>query len=197
MRNLALAGVGLLERAIARLRRQVMGGQAQLAPTAVLHPTARLIPLDGDARSIRLGEHTHLRGELLIAAHGGRIEIGDWCYIGEGTRIWSGASVTIGDRVLISHNCDIHDWDAHPLAAEERHAQFREIILRGHPGDQGSVAAAPIVIGSDAWIGFGCTLLKGITVGERSVIAARSLVTKDVPPGVLVAGAPAQIVKSL
>jgi acetyltransferase-like isoleucine patch superfamily enzyme len=60
----------------------------------------------------------------------------------------------------------------------------------GHPKTKG-----PIIIGNDVWIGMGATILSGVTVGDGAVIAAHSVVTKDVPPYAIVAGNPAQVLK--
>jgi len=183
--------------AMSSLRRLAVADSALVEQTAVLHPQARIVTLHRESDAIIVGAHTHIRGELLVAAHGGRIRVGNWCYVGDGSRIWSADSIEIGDRVLISHACEIHDWNAHSLDAHRRHEQFRAIVERGHPSQLPDVAAAPIRIGDDAWIGFGSAILKGVTIGPRSVVAARSLVLEDVPADVLVAGSPARVVKRL
>ena len=68
----------------------------------------------------------------------------------------------------------------------------------GHPKENiFDIKASPVVIDDDVWIGFNCTILKGVKIGKGSVIAACSVVTKDVPPNVIVAGNPAKIVKSI
>jgi acetyltransferase-like isoleucine patch superfamily enzyme len=170
---------------------------AQIDPAAVLHEEAVISNLAGEAPKVRIGANTHVRGALLVFAHGGEIAIGEWCYVGDGTRIWSAASVHIGDRVLISHGCEIHDCNAHPVGASARHRHFRDICTTGHPTDLPDVAALPVRIEPDVWIGFGSTILKGVTIGAKSIVAAKSLVTKDVPPGVVVAGSPAQLVREL
>lgn len=193
----AVTCVDALERGLARLRHVAAGASTELASTAVLHTSARVVALHPGERAIRLGVHTHVRGELLVAAHGGAISIGDWCYVGEGTRIWSAASIEIGNRVLVSHGCEIHDWNAHSLDAARRHEQFRAIVESGHPATLPDVAAERIRIGDDVWIGFGSVVMKGVTIGPRSVVAARSLVLDDVPADVLVAGSPARVVKEL
>ena len=60
--------------------------------------------------AIKIGSFSHIKGELLTFGHGGAIKMGDYCFVGENTRIWSGISIKIGDRVLISHNCNIFDF---------------------------------------------------------------------------------------
>jgi len=142
----------------------------------------------GHPSSIRLGNHSYCRGRLLTYGHGGRISIGDWSYVGVRSEIWSMKSIEIGNRVLIAHDVNIHDGTAHSLDALERHLHFRHIIERGHPRtaeELPGVACSPIVIEDDVWISFGVSILRGVKIGSGSVIAARSIVTKDVPPGTL------------
>jgi acetyltransferase-like isoleucine patch superfamily enzyme len=145
----------------------------------------------GAADDIRVGPRSYVRGRLLTYGHGGKISIGSWCYIGVRTEIWSMVSVTIGDRVLIAHDVNIHDGTAHSVDAAQRHAHFRHIIERGHPtsGDElPGVSSAPVVIEDDVWISFGVTVLRGVRIGRGSVIAAGSIVTCDVPPDTLYRG---------
>jgi acetyltransferase-like isoleucine patch superfamily enzyme len=164
------------------LRRVMFSGHAEFAPAAQLLETARIVNLRGDRRAISVGGNTVVGGELLVFAHGGRISIGEWCFVGEGGRIWSANEVSIGSRVLISHGVNIHDCDSHPRDAAERHRHYRELCEKGHPRALDSVPNAPVTIGDDAWIGFNVTVLKGVTIGARSIVAAGSIVTRDVPP---------------
>jgi acetyltransferase-like isoleucine patch superfamily enzyme len=158
---------------------------------------ADITNIRGNRDAIRIGRSTVLAGQLLTFGHGGDIEIGDWCFVGPGSRIWSAASIHIGHRVLISHNVNVHDSDSHPLDAAERHAQYVEIVQRGHPRQAGSIRAAAVVIGDDAWIGFNSTVLKGVSIGPGAIVAAGSVVTGNVPPWSVVAGNPATVVRSL
>jgi acetyltransferase-like isoleucine patch superfamily enzyme len=165
-----------------------VGLEASLASTATIGPEGVIENNLGDKTCIKVGEHSYIRGRLLTYGHGGNISIGDWCYVGVRTEIWSMDSIRIGNRVLISHDVNIHDGTAHSLDATQRHQHFRRIIMEGHPRtsmDLPGVLGAPIVIGDDAWISFGVIILRGVTIGAGSVIAAGSIVTKDVPPGVL------------
>lgn len=161
-----------------------------------LGASARVINIGGDSRKISLGANTVVNGELLVFAHGGQISIGDWCYVGEGSRIWSGASVEIGSRVLISHNVNVIDNQTHPLDSKARHAHFRHIYEHGHPRHI-DLDDRPIRVEDDAWIAAGAIVLKGVTIGRGAVIAAGSVVTRDVPAQVIVAGNPARIIRRL
>ena len=143
---------------------------------------------------IRIGSHTIVMGNLEVFAHGGCIRIGDNCFIGEGTRLWSAERIEIGDRVLISHNVNIIDWNSHSISAKERHAHFIQIKTTGHPSFLSNVPSAPIIIESDAWISFGATILRGVKIGKGAIIGANACVTKDVAPYTIIVGNPQRVV---
>jgi acetyltransferase-like isoleucine patch superfamily enzyme len=135
---------------------------------------------------ITVGKNSYVRGRLLTWGHGGSIKIGEWCYVGIRSEIWSMNSITIGNRVLISHNVNILDGTAHSTDPEERHAHYKHILTIAHPKDPPpGVMSAPIVIEDDVWINVGVTILKGVRIGKGSIIAAGAIVTEDVPPGVI------------
>ena len=164
--------------------------------TAVLHKTARIINALSDVNAIEIGAFTHIRGELLTFGHGGKITIGDYCYVGEQTRIWSAMSINIGNRVLLAHNVNIFDNLTHPINSKERHEQFKAIITSGHP-KKINLSESPIVISDDVWIGCLSIVLPGITIGEGAIIGAGSVVTKDVPSWTIVAGNPAKVIREI
>lgn len=144
-----------------------------------------ILNVAGNSNDITVGAHTWLEGRLLTYPTGGKISVGEWCYIGQRTEVWSMSSVVIGDRVFISHDVNIHDTNSHSLDAGERHGHFQHIQGKGIPtawSDLPGVRSAPIVIEDDVWIGFKCTIFKGVRIGKGSVIAANSIVTKNVPP---------------
>ena len=164
------------------------GPGCQLGSGAVIFPEAQIDNLSGRPGNIVMGKNTYVRGHLLTYGHGGRITIGDWCYVGARSEVWSMASIEIGNRVLIAHDVNIHDGTAHSLDPVERHQHFRHIIEKGHPQrqqDLPGVQSAPIIIEDDVWISFGVTILRGVRIGKGSVIAAGAFVSRDVPPGVL------------
>jgi acetyltransferase-like isoleucine patch superfamily enzyme len=94
-------------------------------------------------------------------------------------------SITIGNHVAVGTNTTIIDTDFHPI----------EHTLRQKDASRG--ASAPIRIADHVFVGMSCLILKGVTVGESSVIGAGSVVTKDIPAGVVVAGNPAKIIREL
>lgn len=112
--------------------------------------------------------------------------------IGEGAQL-SGTSITarsqhivLGRQVLLAPNCVIVDSDFHAHWPPEARAT--------EPAPE---ADAPVVIGDYAWIGMNCLILKGVSIGEGAMIGAGSVVTRDVPPFCLAAGAPARVLRRL
>ena len=85
--------------------------------------------------------------------------------------------ITIGRGVAISHDVTIMDSDAHDIL-EEKHIRTK-----------------PVTIGDHVWIGSRAMILKGVTIGDGAIIAAGSIVTRDVPANSLVAGVPAKVIK--
>ncbi len=148
----------------------------------------------GSARAIIIGAHSRIHGQLLVLAYGGAIRIGEYCFLSEDSRILSSASVPIGNRILISHGADIHDNNSHSLYAQRRHEHFKTILSSGHPTTLEDVPSAPIFIEDDVWIGFMCTILKGVRVGKGAVIGAGTVVTRDVEPYTIIAGNPPRVI---
>ncbi len=188
----------LLDRVIKFNRWKMFSNIALLHQSVFLFPETSIINSLGEKEAIIVGENSVVRGELFIFAHGGRIEIGEDCYIGQGTRIWSTESIRIGDRVQIAHNVNILDNNSHSLDPTIRYRHYKQIMTSGHPKTNTfDMQSAPVVIEDDVWIGFNSIILKGVSIGKGAVVAAGSVVTKNVPACVIVAGNPATIVKTI
>ncbi|WP_425589796.1 sugar O-acetyltransferase [Fictibacillus fluitans] len=112
---------------------------------------------------------------------GYNIHVGDNFYAGFNCTILDMAEVQIGDNCMIGPNVGIYTA-GHSLTPKDRNK---------------SGYAIPITIGDDVWIGGSCVILAGVTIGDHSVVAAGSVVTKDVPPDTVVAGNPARVIKSI
>lgn len=177
----------------AKLRRKAF---CRLGAGAVVHRDGVILNNQPEDAAISLGDHTHVRGELFTFGQGGRITLGKYCYVGEGSKIWSAASVDIGDHVLIAHGCSIMDCLTHPIDAMARREHYRNIIHSGHPA-QIDLGEKPVRIEEDAWIAAGAIIQRGVTIGARSIVSAGSVVRDDVPPDAIVAGNPARIIRML
>lgn len=110
------------------------------------------------------------------------LKIGDNSSIGYGTVISIAKEVVIGNNCMIAPNCIIMDNDDHPINPKAR--LIKESV------DKKKVA--PVKIGNNVWIGAYCAILKGAKIGDNSVIATHSVITKDVLPNCIYAGYPAR-----
>jgi acetyltransferase-like isoleucine patch superfamily enzyme len=171
-------------------RRCVLGKGASIHRGAIIHNMLQR------RDAISIGDFTHVKGELVTFRHGGSIRIGDYCYIGEYTKLWSAQSITIGNRVLIGHSVSIFDNLTHPISASARHHHYREIVTAGHPTSI-DLSERPVVLCDDVWIGCMSIILRGVRVGEGAIIGAGSVVTKDVPAWTMAAGNPARVIREL
>lgn len=151
---------------------------------------------------LRIGKDSFIRGCFIFEKETGKIEIGDRVHIGNSTFI-SIDSIIIGDDVTIAWNCLFYDHNSHSTIWEERmNDTIQEVIDFKENGDSiknknwNVVKHAPIKICNKAWIGVNCTILKGVIIGEGAIVAAGSVVTKNVEPWTMVGGNPAKIIKN-
>jgi acetyltransferase-like isoleucine patch superfamily enzyme len=147
--------------------------------------------LNGRGRIV-IGDQVRLSGKssITFGRSGGttpELIVGDGTFIGHLCGFNIGRSVRIGRHCLLAGGVTVFDMDGHPLDADDRRA--------GLPTPPSTIA--PVVIGDDVWIGAGAVILKRVAIGDRAIVAARSVVTSDVPPDVVVAGNPARVVKEL
>lgn len=132
---------------------------------------------------ITIGERTWLWPSVKLSCVGtskkvAKLRIGNRCSIGDRTEIHCGEDIEIGDDVIIAWDCNILDRDYH---AVEGATEGKERII----------------IGNRVWIGCRSIILKGVSIGDGAIVAAGSIVTKDVPANTLVAGNPARFIKEV
>lgn len=109
--------------------------------------------------------------------------------------LWVKESVSIGNSVAIGADCIIMDTDAHNLDWKIRCSE--ETNEYGESVDMVTAASAPIVIEDNVLVGARCIILKGVTIGARSIIGSGSIVTKDIPSDCIAAGNPCKVIKSI
>ncbi len=112
-----------------------------------------------------------------------------------------GENIRVGRNVFINQNCTMYDLGGIDIGDDVLIGPNVSLITSGHPIEPSrrreGVTARPIVIGANVWIAAGVTIIGGVTVGENSVVAAGSVVTRDVPPNTLVGGNPARVIRSI
>ena len=114
--------------------------------------------------------------------HGHGIRLGKGVFMNYGCTVLDGGYVTIGRHTLIGPNCQLYT-PSHP----------KDYVLRRETKE----TAYPITIGEDCWLGGGVIVCPGVKIGDRVIVAAGSVVTRDIPSDVLIAGNPAVIKKHL
>lgn len=155
------------------------GARLRIGPRVVTERVrGGLTILVGEGASVEIGADTWLRTELapihLAAFAQARLVIGPQSWL-NGCHLSAKQAVTLGRRAWVGPGCRVLDADQHDLDAE-------------HPERR-----APVTIGDHVWVTSDVTVLRGVRIGEHSVIGARSLVTEDVPPHSLAFGQPARL----
>lgn len=147
--------------------------------------------------AVVIGNHVSCYvGCSFAVGENGHCSVGDFTLL-NGALIMAEEKIEIGSHCLVSWNVGIADSDFHPLEPAQRliDAQALAPYFKDRP-PRPKLATAPVKIGNNVWIGMHSIILKGVTIGDNSVVAAGAVVTKSVPPNSIVAGNPAAVVKT-
>jgi acetyltransferase-like isoleucine patch superfamily enzyme len=125
------------------------------------------------------GNFSMYDGSTVYVAKNATLELGDGSFINTCSEIECHLYISIGNNCYISDHVNIQDSDIHAVIENE----------------EKKVTTKPIIIGNNVWIGKKSMILKGVTIGTGSIIAAGSIVTRDVASNCMVAGNPARIIK--
>lgn len=152
---------------------------------------------------LTVGDASIIDCHFIIEEENAHISVGKRVHIGT-SKIISAKEITIDDDVTIAWDCIIYDHNSHSTSWEERqYDTIQEIEDLNKYNDMiknknwNVVISKPIHICSKAWIGMKSIILKGVTIGEGAIVAAGSVVTKDVEPWTIVGGNPAKVIKKL
>lgn len=142
-------------------------------------------PQERDAALHRALPHLGERTTFVPPLHcdyGTQVETGTDCFFNFGTTFLDEAPIRFGNHVFVGPDCGFYTA-IHPLDAPRR--------------NRGLERALPITVEDDVWIGGHVTVLPGVTIGRGSVVGAGSVVTRDVPPGVVAAGNPCRVIRPI
>lgn len=128
----------------------------------------------------------------IFVAENGILNIGDNVGISSSC-LWVKEKVIIGNNVFIGADCIIMDTDAHNL--DYRIRREREVNKKGFTKDVLTAKSSPIIIGDDVLIGTRCIILKGVKIGNRTVIGSGSIVTTSIPDDCIAAGNPCKVIR--
>ena len=176
---------------VAARRRVLRKPGVRIAPDAKV--SFEKIALRSSSR-ISIGSGSIVDASIVFERDEGEVVIGCNTFVGASTLICA-ESINIGDDVLIAWGCTFIDHDSHSVDWETRRDDVTSWFQ--HKKDWTNVPRAPINIKSRSWIGFNVIILKGVTIGEGSIVGAGSVVTSDVPPNAVVAGNPARFIRDL
>lgn len=138
------------------------------------------IAVETGAGKVTIGPDCTLSTGIVLAAYGGRIELGRWVFLGPYAVVYGHGGVSIGEGCLVAMHCRI-------LSSNHTLAPFGTPI-RSQPDE-----LLPTRIGRDVWLGAGVTVLGGVTIGDGCVVGAGAVVTKDLPAGAIARGIPAAV----
>ena len=139
-----------------------------------------------DSGRLRIGEGTLLEpGCWITMAPEAEIEIGAGCFLNRNTMVAAQGRVTIGDHVMFANGCFVGDA-VHRYDDPELPVTW-----------QGFTSKGPVAIGDNVWFGVNCVVTGGVSVGERCVVGANSVVTADLPARHVCAGAPARPLREI
>lgn len=143
----------------------------------------------------RRGSHVY-SGSMFDVGPRGSVIVGE-CAMLNGVYMICDARIEIGAYATISWNVVFMDTYRMPFAPEARRALLEKRFRERAPQPKADLPARPVVLGDNVWIGFDVCILPGVTIGEGSVVGARSVVAESVPPYTIVAGNPARPIRTL
>lgn len=153
---------------------------------------------------IKIGNNCMLNCDFIFESEKGEIEIGDRTFINCGTSLISRSKIKIGNDVTIAWGCTLYDHNSHSLDWQERQKDLEQQLNDYNNGldfiknkNWETVKSKPITIEDKVWIGFDCTILNGVTIGEGAIVGAKSVVRENVEPYTIVAGNPAVVIKKI
>lgn len=160
--------------------------------------------INSNFNQVDIGKESIIGATIIFENKGGNVSIGDRVYIGD-SKIICKSSITFENDILVAWGVIFYDHNSHSLDYKNRQKDIRQVLFdhKNYGGnylinkDWSDVESRPIVIKNNAWIGMHSFIMKGVTIGEGAIVAAGSVVTKDVPPFTIVAGNPARVVKQI
>ncbi|MDF3070943.1 MAG: transferase hexapeptide repeat containing protein [Polyangiaceae bacterium] len=162
--------------------RQALAHLAEALPSSAFSRT-RTVMLR--AAGVKIGAHSLVQGKVRVTGHGNPCEllsIGEGTLVTGGLHVDLGAPIRIGNRVRLGHDVSLLTINhaVGPASLRAGLSYFGEIVIE-----------------DGCWLASRCTVLPGVSIGEGSIVAAGSVVTRNVPPRTLVAGVPARVKRDL
>lgn len=172
-----------------------LASQARLGKHVRVGLGARVVNAAGPG-DLAIGDHAVVRGCLRVEAGGG-MSVGAFVYVGDGAIISAQQSIEIGDATLIAHGVMVFDNNSHPINPHAREIHFRRMLGVLDRDAPIVIEASPVRIGRRCWIGMNSLVMRGVSIGDDTIVAGGSVVTADLPAGVVAGGNPARVIRPL
>lgn len=165
----------------------------------------RLIWNRGRHPRARFGRKTDIRRRFCLRqSPGATVSFGERCILDNDLTVEVSGTLRVGDRVIFGHHCTLAAVEQIEIGDDCMLAEMVSIRDHDHAfaridvpyREQGKVVA-PVRLGRNVWLGAKVTVLKGVTIGDNSVVGANAVVTRDIPPNSLAVGIPAKVVRQL
>ena len=169
----------------------------RVAPDAELGRGIRVRVATGAGGVLHVGAHSSLGDGVEIRMEGGELCIGDWVQVRRGASFMVGGMIDIDGPNLLSWGTTIHCNERVHLAHQSTFGEYVTITDSVHHHRPGAwhldeITTAPVRVGVDTWVGAKATIARGVTVGDRCIVAAGAVVTGDVPDDHVALGVPAR-----
>lgn len=151
------------------------------------------VPKSSFKAAVRIGSQSIVESQIAFERNGASLYVGDRSFVNG--HVIVAENVSIGDDVLIAFGVTIVDHNSHSVRFSER---SNDVVSWGRgEKDWSHVTVSPVTISDKVWIGFNSIILKGVNIGEGAIVAAGSVVTRDVLPWTIVGGNPASVIREL
>ena len=179
------------------IRRNIRNGSLKVGKSVTFSPDFQMKFQGTRNPQLVVGNDTHLAGRFVVRGKG-RVSIGSHCHFHEDSYFGCLDQISIGDHVFAAEGIFVVDNNNHPVDPA-----LRREMTRSPMGSASwlwtaqGVASAPVRIEDNVWLGRDSVLMKGVRIGEGSIVALRAVVTRGVPAYSVVAGNPGRVVKTL
>lgn len=171
------------------------GVSVQIGENSFLASNSILVMHNEFQGKIIIGKDTLFHGQIQVYSKDAEIIIGDRVFVGHNTILFCYDSIKIENDVMVSWGCTLIDNNSHSLDSSKRKNDVLDWKKGPEFKDWSSVLFEPIFLREKSWVGFNSIITKGVEVGAGAIIAAGSVVTKNVSPYTIVGGNPAKFIK--
>jgi acetyltransferase-like isoleucine patch superfamily enzyme len=166
-------------------------------PTAQVGQGVRVRVADGVSGALHIGAHTHIGDGVEIRLNGGELRIGDWVEVRRGAAFMIGGVLELVGPNLLSWGTVVHCDEHIRLDHHTTVGEYVTITDSSHEHRPGgwhvdTITTSPVELGSDTWVGAKATITPGVTIGDRCIVAAGAVVTRDIPDDHAAVGVPAR-----